>query len=197
MITATIDTNCLILVIDRKSGYENIEKILNWHRIGKIIIYISNRVFEPDIIKMDFIQQEMISKLLIDYRIDVKGSICRHDISKLDGGDLLDGGFTRRNNEEMKKFRSIVGNDPTLLQKRKIGGKLSNKIGDYDSLLDHFCRENDVFITLDTKDIFHNDRRKKYEEELNLVIKSPEEFIFIIEKNIYEDDGRDARPTNC
>ena len=101
----------------------------------------------------------------------------RLGFSRLDGLDKLSGGFTTRNPEEMANFSKIVGKDPTNLPKSSIGNRLSNKIGDYDALRDHYADKREVFITLDTKDYLHITKRAIYFECLGLKIMSPSEFL--------------------
>jgi hypothetical protein len=177
MVTVTLDTCLLISLLDRKDGFQNTIKLLEWHKDKKIEASVSNRLFEPDIVGMDKDQQEDLINILSKYAIVVKGNTLRLDISTLGGKDLLSGPISLRSEDEMSKFKGIVGDDPSSLPSENVGRRLPNKIGDYDSLFEHFCNKRDIFITSDKKDYFHTNKRKDYSAKLGLIIKSPLEFI--------------------
>lgn len=176
MLRVTLDTCLLITFLDKKQGANLVDTILKLHLGKKIKVFVSNRIFEPDTVENKH-RQEQFEKLLRDFQIEVEGSIFRFDLSSYDGGDVLSGGPSLRSEEEIELFTKIVGSDPTFLHKDSLGKRLSNKLGDYDALMDHYCSKRDVFITLDTKDYLHKNKRSIYEDKLGLIIKSPEEFI--------------------
>jgi hypothetical protein len=173
----TLDTGALICVIDKKPGWEDVEKIMSWHSEGKIQLFVSNRIFEPDTKGMHEDQVAGLEQLLHKYKVKRWGSVYRTGFSSLSGADLLSGAAIRRSIDEMNQFRMIVGPDPTSLRKEQVGSKLSNMIGDYDSLIDHYADRRDVFVTLDTKHYLHKNKREAYQVKLELLIQSPTEFV--------------------
>ncbi|MCK4604147.1 MAG: hypothetical protein KAU41_05530, partial [Deltaproteobacteria bacterium] len=64
MVTVTLDTCLLISLLDRKDGFQNTIKLLEWHKDKKIEASVSNRLFEPDIVGMDKDQQEDLINIL-------------------------------------------------------------------------------------------------------------------------------------
>jgi len=174
----TMDTGVLINILDAKPGAQDVQELLRWHKEGKIEIYVSNRVFEHDTRKMLQAQVQELQTLLKEYNISIEGAPFRLNFSLLSSRDLLSGGPSIRTPEEMKKFINLVGKDPS--GQFASSKTLSNKLGDYDSLKDHFASGRDVFLTLDKKHYLDVHKRKRYEEQLGLVILSPTEFL---EKN--------------
>lgn len=172
-IRITLDTCVLLDILDHgpASPYFG---ILEWHAAGKIEVTVSNRVFDPDTWKMSEAQQEQLGKLLADHKIDIGAAPFRLDISRLGGGDVLRGPYTKRSPDEVMRFRQIVGMGPSAVPPSK---KLRNEIGDYDALDCHFMEARDVFVTLDKRGYFAKAKRQTYERELGLIIQSPEEFI--------------------
>jgi hypothetical protein len=173
----SLDTGVLILLLDGKPGSADVETIFCWHRNKKIALYVSNRVFDHDTAKMDALQVKTLRELFEKYRVPVEGAVFRSSFSRLSGKDLLSGGVSLRTQEEMARFVSIVGCDPAVLPPSSVGKRLSNKLGDYDSLRDHYASGRDVFITLDTKDYLSTQRRQRYVQELGLVVLDPSEFV--------------------
>lgn len=171
----TLDTGVLIQIIDDKPGAKEAKKLLEWHRDSEVEIYVSNRVFEHDTSKMRVAQVEKLRDLLEEFYINIQGASFRLNFSLLSGGDLLDGGLCQRTWEEMARFTVLVGMDPA--EEYRASKTLSNKLGDYDSLLDHFASRRDVFITLDGKHYLDVNRRQRYAEQLGLIIQSPTEFL--------------------
>jgi hypothetical protein len=105
------------------------------------------------------------------------GSSFRADVSFLSGPDLLSGPPSVRNSDEVAQFEKIVGVDPVLPNLANNDKKLSNKVADYDAIFDHFKTGRDIFITVDTKGYFATARRALYQNKLNLIIQSPDEFV--------------------
>ncbi|MFT5259008.1 MAG: hypothetical protein ACI9J2_001980 [Saprospiraceae bacterium] len=173
----TLDTGLLIKAIEFKEGYESVLKICKWHADGKVLACVSNRLFNPDSVKMQDSQREKIRRLLEEYNIEIMGNLFRLGVSPLSGKDMMSGSSTDRTEQEINEFKSIVGIDPTQLSSRSVGSKLSNKIGDYDSLYEHFCKKRDVFLTFDGKDYFHKNHRSNYQSKLDLMILHPEEYV--------------------
>jgi len=175
MIRATLDTGVLILVLDGKPGANDVLKLLQWHREGKLELHVSNRVFEHDTRKMRATQIDELRKLLEEFDIPVEGAAFRFNFSLLSGGDALDGGASVRTSEEMAHFTKLVGKDPA--EEYASSKTLSNKFGDYDSLKDHFASGRDVFVTIDEKHYLDVHRRERYVEQLGLLILSPAKLV--------------------
>ena len=179
MIIVTLDTNLLITVIQERQGHQKIRDILAANRRGVISAGISNRLFQPDTVRMDHETKEKLHELLSSYDItEVIPSRFRWGISLLSGLDLISGGHTARTAEEILAFRRISDGDPITRPTRqpKSLDKEFNDIGDYDALYDHFCSKRDVFLTQEKGRTFSNDKRIAYKEELGLIIQDPEDF---------------------
>ena len=175
MKTVTLDTVCLLKVLDNSPESEALFEILSWHKLEKIKLYVSNRIFDHDTSKMRAEQIEDLNRLIESYKITVEGSVFRSSFSMSDGRDLLSGGPSLRTSKEIHNFKKLVGEDPAI--KYPLNATLSNKLGDYDSLKDHFCAKRDVFVTLDKKHYLATEMRPKYAQQLGLIILSPLEFI--------------------
>ena len=179
MLSVTLDTNLFITVIQERQGHQKIRDILTAHKNGLISAGISNRLFQPDTLRMHHDTKEKLHELLSSYDIDeVIPSRFRWGISLLSGLDLMSGGHTARTAEEILAFRRISGGDPVTRPTRQPMSldKEFNDIGDYDALYDHFCSKRDVFLTKDQKGVFSLDKRAKYKDQLNIIVQDPEEF---------------------
>lgn len=142
---------------------------------SKVVLFASNRVFEHDIFNMSQDSQRKLHELIRQYKIKNNASVFRLNFSLLDGGDHLDGELSIRTPQEMGKFNKLVGKDP--IEEFQGNKTLLNKLGDYDSLKDHYASGRDVFVTLDTKHYLAVNMRDKYARELGLVVQSPEDFL--------------------
>ena len=175
MKTATLDTGVLILALDDKPGANDTWVLLQWHRDGRLELHVSNRVFEHDTRRMDSAQVDALRALLGEFDVAIKGAAFRSDFSLLSGGDFLSGGPSVRTSEEMARFTKLVGKDPA--EEYASSKSLSNKLGDYDALKEHFASGRNVFITTDKKHYLDVNRRPRYAEQLGLVILTPAEFV--------------------
>ena len=173
--TVTIDTNLWIDFLNENGSYQDMELLLRWHEGGKVKLYYSTRVFDPDAWRMDRAQVARLRAVLNQYGVEALSAPFRLNVSRLSGRDTLNGGPTSRSPDQTKRFRCPVGKDPTQLNPASVGKRLMNKIGDYDSLSSHFHRGLDVFLTLEKGDIFL--RREDYKQELGLIIQDPGSFI--------------------
>ncbi len=79
--------------------------------------------------------------------------------------------------EREVEFISIVGCHPTKKNPAELGSKLSNHIGDYDALMQHYLNDFGVFLTYDTHLYFTHEKRLIYQEKLGLKVMSPSEFL--------------------
>jgi hypothetical protein len=154
-----------------------VREILRWHSAGRLEAFVSNRVFEPDTVRMHPEQVDQLRRTLRDYGIRVVGAVFRSTFSTLSGKDLLSGGRRRRSVDQMARFTELVGREPVSLHPSAVGRKLPNKIGDYDSLREHYANMRDVFIPSETHDYFHVAKRPTYERALGLCILRPAEFV--------------------
>jgi hypothetical protein len=167
------------LIIEKIDGDAShaIELIFKWIKDGRVSGHVSNRVFEHDTERMDECQVDQVKVVLEEHGIPINGSSFRLDFSLIGGLDVLDGPVTERTPEEIEKFQLIVGPDPSSLPPSAVGSRMPNKLGDYDSLFDHWLNRRDYFITLDGKDYLHVNKRQGYRDELNLLVVSPEEYV--------------------
>lgn len=169
----TLDTNLWIDLAQLRNGHEHVLTLLEWHKVGKIQIRVSDRFLSTDTVKMtDQERKERILGIFEQYKINTVPSTFRFGISTLSGADLLSGGFTNRTTGEMAIFRDIALVDPSQRKKEK-----SQHVGDFDALYDHFCSYGDVFLTRDNKNIFTDDKRDRFLAELGLQVESPRNFI--------------------
>lgn len=175
MKTATLDTGVLILALDDKPGANDVREMLRWHREESLRLYVSNRVFEHDTRRMRAAQVEALHMLLTEFNVDIISATFRFGFSYLSGGDNLSGGPSMRTPKEMERFRKLVGKDPA--EEYPSSKTLSNKLGDYDSLKDHFASGRNFFVTVDTNHYLDVQRRARYAEQLGLLILSPSEFV--------------------
>lgn len=175
----TIDTGVLITLIDAKDRDGHATKILEWVKQGRVQAFVSNRILEPDAKAMRTEGQKALRDFIHENRLRILGSVARFGVSSLDGHDLLGGGRTDRTPTELLRFKVVVGQNPTHFPSGHFGKNLSNHIGDYDALFDHYCDKSDYFITLDSKGYLHRDKRLDYQQELGLNVVSPEEYCFL------------------
>jgi hypothetical protein len=171
--SVTLDTSVLLDILDHGPN-SRFCKIMEQHDLGTIDVAISNRVNDPDTWKMRPGQREALRRLIADHKVTVCSAPFRLDISKLGGRDVLQGAGRKRSPGEVENFKRLVGNGPDTDSRSK---KLKNQIGDYDALECHFLANRDVFVTLDKRGYFSQERRDRYKRELGLIIQSPEEFV--------------------
>jgi hypothetical protein len=171
----TVDTGLLIQLIDNKLGADDVRKIFDLHEKGAVQLYVSNRIFEHDTTKMSEPQLAQIKDLIQHAKVIVDGAVFRSGFSLLSGGDLLSGGVSHRSQKELEKFGKLVGKDP--VGEYLASSTISNKLGDYDALRDHFTSGRNIFLTADEKHYFATAQRQKYRKELGLIIQSPAEFL--------------------
>src|SRR5262245_33533171 len=109
----TIDTSAWLNWLDKKASRDEIDTLLVWHAKGLIRIVESNRLIDPETWKMDQAQQQALADEFKRWNIEKVGNVFRLDVSRLNGLDVLDGHATDRAADEIRKFRRIVGEDPT------------------------------------------------------------------------------------
>lgn len=143
MIKLTLDTNCVINLLDYKSesavSVDELTEILRYGLEGDVNIAITTRV-DSDVSKDK--DQDRKSEILKRISIfPTIGTVARLDISKSDSGDILAGKEHQALEDEIKKiiFPNLMGNDPHY----------SNKINDIDHLIGHKINQRDIFITDD------------------------------------------------
>lgn len=143
MIKLTFDTNCIINLLDYKSGstisVDELAEIIRYGLEGDVNIAITTRV-ESDVSKdKDQDRKNEILKRISMFPII--GTVTRLDTSKLDSGDVLAGEEHKALEEELKKiiFPGLKSDDPHY----------GNKINDIDHLIGHKINNRDIFITDD------------------------------------------------
>lgn len=143
MIKLTLDTNCIINLLDYQSksaiSVDELVEILRYGLEGDVNIAITTRV-DSDVSK-DKNQDRKNEILKRISMFPIIGSVARLDISKLDSGDVLSGKEHQSLEDEIKK---IVF--PNL---KKDDSHYSNKINDVDHLIGHKINQRDVFVTDD------------------------------------------------
>jgi hypothetical protein len=164
MIKITLDTNCIINLLDFKAStptsVDALSEIIRYAMEGDVNIAITTRVekdFDGD--KNEDRKKEMVRKIRM---FPVIGTIVRLDISKLDSGDFLAGENDEKLENELKAllFSTLDKEDTRYL----------NKINDIDHLIGHIKNKRDIFVT-DDKDILR--RVDKLKDSFNIVVMNP------------------------
>jgi hypothetical protein len=150
--------------------------MLDWHKNKLFELWNTSRVVQ-DSAGMDSGQSANLQRLFKDYAIRMSSCPLRWNYSRWNGPDVFPGPATEhRPLQQIIEFRKLIP-EPTSLPKDQIGNRLSNKLGDYDALKDHYEKNRDVFVTLDRHDIFHVNKRPLYKQKLGLIILDPREFV--------------------
>lgn len=143
MIKLTLDTNCIINLLDYKSesaiSVDELAEILRYGLEGDVNIAITTRV-DADVEK-DKDQDRKTEILKRISMFPVIGTVARFDVTKLDSGDVWAGDEHTKLEEEIKKiiFPNLKTEDPHY----------SNKINDIDHLIGHKINKRDIFVTDD------------------------------------------------
>ncbi|MEZ9633000.1 hypothetical protein AB4370_07880 [Vibrio cyclitrophicus] len=175
MNSITIDTCVWVKLIDGKNE-EEILQLLEHCKKNEIPIYASSRVFSYDTTKMDDKQNSNIRKLMDKYRVVLDQAKFRLGASSLSSvhNETPGEGLSNVHKSSLEnKFIDVFGTDPTELNRRTTGKKLSNWIGDYDSLKHHYLNGRGLYVTYDTKIYMAQDMRDKAQNELGLAIVAP------------------------
>ncbi len=143
MIKLTLDTNCIVNLLDYKSesaiSVDELAEIIRYGLDGDVNIAITTRV-DSDISKDkdEGRKNEMIKRVSM---FPVIGTVARFGISKFDRGDVLTGEKHHALEEEIKKiiFPGLKNDDP----------RFDNKINDVDHLIGHKINNRDIFVTDD------------------------------------------------
>jgi len=143
MIKLTLDTNCIINLLDYKSesaiSVDELAEILRYGLEGDVNIAITTRV--DDDVKKDKDQDRKNEILKRISMFPVVGTVARYDVSKFDSGDVWAGGEHLELEDEIKKIIF-----PNL---KKDDLHYGNKINDIDHLIGHKINKRDIFITDD------------------------------------------------
>lgn len=143
MIKLTLDTNCIINLLDYKSesamSVDELAEILRYGLEGNVNIAITTKV-DSDVNKDK--DQDRKSEIL--KRISMFptiGTVFRLNGSKLNGGDVLADTEHQTMEDEIKKilFPNLKKDDP----------RYGNKINDIDHLIGHKINQRDIFVTDD------------------------------------------------
>lgn len=164
MIKVTLDTNCIINLLDigstSSTSVEDLTEILRYGLEGDVNIAVTTRV-EADVDKdKDALRKSELTKRLTIF--PVIGTIGRFDTSTYGGGDVFAGEehiVLERSLKEMI-FPGLSESDPHY----------GNKINDIDHLIGHKINNRDIFIT-DDKQILKKAETLKATQDI--VIMSP------------------------
>lgn len=166
MIKLTLDTNCIINLLDFKAAtptsVDELSEIIRYALDGDVNIAITTRVekdFDDD--KDEERKKEMVRKIRM---FPVVGTVFRLDSSKLDSGDFLVGEEHKKLGDEIKALLF-----PGLSEKDV---HYKNKVMDVDHLVGHATNGRDIFVTDDTGILR---RAEKLKETFGIVVMSPSE----------------------
>lgn len=143
MIKLTLDTNCIINLLDYKSesaiSVDELTEVIRYGLDGDVNIAITTRV-ESDVSK----DKDQERKNEIVRRISmfpVVGTVARWDTTKWDSGDVWGGEEHQALENELKNiiFPGLKEDDPHY----------TNKINDIDHLIGHKINKRDIFVTDD------------------------------------------------
>jgi len=143
MIKLTLDTNCIINLLDYKSNsaisVDELAEIIRYGLEGDVNIAITTRVDNDVSQDKDKNRKGEILKRISMF--PTIGTIVRLDISRFDSGDVLVGEEHKALEDELKKiiFPGLKRDDLHY----------SNKINDIDHLIGHKINQRDIFVTDD------------------------------------------------
>lgn len=143
MIKLTLDTNCIINLLDYKSqsaiSVDELAEIIRYGFEGDVNIAITTRV-DSDVSKDKNTDRkgEILKRISM---FPVIGTVARLNTSKLDSGDVLVGAEHEALENELKNiiFPGLKSDD----------SHYSNKINDIDHLIGHKINNRDIFVTDD------------------------------------------------
>lgn len=173
--TVTIDT-CVWISLKVERIKPIIYQILKCCAKKAVNIYVSNRFENYDSVEMDTITKKLIRETMKEYSVQKEsapfrlGSVNNSFGSRFGDRDFL---VSIKETEKEEKFVSVFGLEPMKLSTKQTGKKISNWIGDYDALKQHYLKGRDLFITLDTKIYFSDEKRLIAKNKLNLIILDP------------------------
>ena len=189
--TITVDT-CVWIALESERERQLICDLLNLCDRKCVQIYVSSRIMNFDSVKMDGPSRErlMIALKLHNVKIESApfrfGGINENFGSRFGDGDFLSSATA---DKDELAFEDIFGKEPMQLPREELGAKVSNWIGDYDVLKQHYLNKRDIFVTLDTKVYFSEDKRRRAKEKLNLEIADPASAVAIIENMLNSHQG--------
>ncbi len=174
MLKITLDTNCIINILDSNTGsatsVEQIAEIIKYGLDGDVNIAITTRV-ENDL-KKDKDSERKNDLLKRIYMFPVIGTVIRFDVSKFNSGDVLVGDGHVKLEDELKRIIF-----PNL---SKEDNHYSNKINDIDHLVGHIINKRDIFIT-DDSDILK--KAETLKSSLGLLVMNPSQTVEYININ--------------
>jgi len=178
MIKITLDTNCVINLLDTNSrtrtSFEELTEIIRFALEGNLNIAITTRV-DFDISK----DREEKRRKRIQEQINmfpVIGTGARFGITKFGGGDFFVGDEYKQIHD---KLREIIYPNLDIKDKR-----FTNKISDIDHIAGHIKAKRDIFVTDDRRLL---KKSKLIEAEFGIKILSPQDCWEVVSssKNIY------------
>lgn len=202
METITVDHCVLVKLIDKdKSERQRLmaqasAELLDYCLANEIQIFMSSRVENWDAATMtDQADHDRLAVLVTKYKIKETSAgfrlgdlpVAQTGKSSLIGprGTIF-GGIDMLVDHpsacpKTQAFISVFGEDPIDRPASNTGRKLPNWIGDYDSLKGHYIAGYGIFVTLDTNvPCFDASSRERAFVELDLLIKSPEEALYLL-----------------
>lgn len=166
MIKLTLDTNCIINLLDYKSesatSVDELSEIINYALEGNVNVAITTRVekdFEKD--KDTDRKKKLLKRLSMFTTI---GSVARFGSTKLDNGDVWGDSEHKELEDELTKIIF-----PGLSTE-----EIDNKINDVDHLIGHKINERDIFVT-DDKPILKKSEQLK--NTLDISVMNPEQVL--------------------
>jgi hypothetical protein len=164
MIKLTLDTNCVINLLDYQSdsaiSVDELSEIIRYGLEGDVNIAITTRV-DSDVSRDSNHDRknEILKRISI---FPVVGTVARFNISKFDRGDVWAGEEHQVLEDEIKKIIF-----PNLQKEDK---HYSNKINDIDHLIGHKINQRDIFIT-DDKQILK--KAETLESSMGIKVMNP------------------------
>ena len=143
MIKLTLDTNCIINLLDNKSGsatsVDELAEIIRYGLEGDVNISITTRVDSDISNDKDAVRKsEMLKRVSM---FPTVGTVFRLDVSRFDSGDVLAGESHQVLEDGLRGilFPGLKIEDPHH----------HNKINDIDHLIGHKINKRDIFVTDD------------------------------------------------
>jgi len=164
MIKLTLDTNCIINLLDFKSktptSVDELSEIVKYAMDGNVNIAITTRVeFDFDGDSDTERKTEMIRKICM---FPIIGTMARFNVSKFGSGDFFAGEEHIKLKDEL---RAILF--PGLEEK---SAHYKNKIADIDHLIGHYVHKRDIFVT-DDKGVLR--RAGQLKKSFGVIVMNP------------------------
>lgn len=177
-IKITLDTNCIINLLDDKSktrtSIDDLKYILKLIDEDIITAYVTTRFVADQSNDRDRDRVIGIATKLSELPINTVGVGFRLDTSTLDGADFLGDDNTLAINNELVRLLNPSGLDKNC-------NTFSNRINDIDHLIGHYQNNNDIFITDDGG---ISNKAETLRNILGITIMSPGDFVSYVKNRI-------------